>query len=115
MECSSDIFARTPVSSLGCGGAMREIAEWLELQTALSNVSSVRALGAPLRWCPTSVLYSFCQLGLRGAVMAEYTDPATMLRRIPYEGLTTFWRARYGRDLDGVDVAVYGVPFDAST
>jgi len=47
--------------------------------------------------------------------MAEYTDPATMLRRIPYEGLTTFWRARYGRDLDGVDVAVYGVPFDAST
>jgi agmatinase len=47
--------------------------------------------------------------------MPEYIDPATILRRIPYQGLVTFWRAPYLQDLDGVDVAVYGVPFDAGT
>jgi agmatinase len=47
--------------------------------------------------------------------MAEYIDPATILRRIPYQGLLTFWRAPHTQDLDGVDIAVYGVPFDGGT
>ena len=47
--------------------------------------------------------------------MPEAIDPDTILGRLPYQGLVTFWRAPYGQDLDGVDVAVYGVPFDAGT
>jgi agmatinase len=47
--------------------------------------------------------------------MAEYLDPATILRRLPYQGPLTFWRAPNVQDLTGVDVAVYGVPFDAGT
>lgn len=47
--------------------------------------------------------------------MPEYVDPATVLRRLPYQGLTTFWRASQVQDLDGVDVAIYGVPFDTGT
>jgi agmatinase len=47
--------------------------------------------------------------------MAEYLDPATILRRLPYQGPVTFWRAPNVQDLTGVDVAVYGVPFDAGT
>ena len=47
--------------------------------------------------------------------MPEHIDPATILRRLPYQGLMTFWRASYGQDLDAADVAVYGVPFDAGT
>src|SRR5262245_26950185 len=47
--------------------------------------------------------------------MPEHIDPATILRRLPYQGLMTFWRASYAQDLGGVDVAVYGVPFDAGT
>jgi agmatinase len=47
--------------------------------------------------------------------LAENIDPATMLGRIPYQGLVTFWRAPYTQDLDGADVAVYGVPFDTGT
>jgi agmatinase len=42
-------------------------------------------------------------------------DPSTILRRLPYQGQVTFWRAPNVRDLAGVDVAVYGVPFDAGT
>src|SRR3954454_22660022 len=45
--------------------------------------------------------------------MPEVIDPNTILRRLPYQGLVTFWRAPYVQDLEGVDVAVYGVPFDA--
>ena len=48
-------------------------------------------------------------------VMPEYIDPATVLRRLPYQGLTAFWRTSHMQDLDGVDVAIYGVPFDAGT
>jgi agmatinase len=47
--------------------------------------------------------------------MPEVIDPNTILRRLPYQGLVTFWRAPYVQDLEGVDVAVYGVPFDAGT
>jgi len=32
-----------------------------------------------------------------------------------YTGLRTFARCPHGRDLDGVDVAVVGVPFDTTT
>lgn len=32
--------------------------------------------------------------------------------RIPYQGLPTFWRSEYTQDLEGVELAVYGVPFD---
>jgi agmatinase len=37
------------------------------------------------------------------------------MRRLPYQGLVTFWRAPHTQDLGAVDVAVYGVPFDAGT
>jgi agmatinase len=47
--------------------------------------------------------------------MPEVIDPNTILRRLPNQGLVTFWRAPYVQDLEGVDVAVYGVPFDAGT
>jgi agmatinase len=47
--------------------------------------------------------------------MPEHIDPATILRRLPYQGLVTFWRAPHTQDLGAVDVAVYGVPFDAGT
>jgi agmatinase len=47
--------------------------------------------------------------------MPGHIDPATILRRLPYQGLMTFWRASYAQDLNGVDVAVYGVPFDTGT
>lgn len=47
--------------------------------------------------------------------MPEYIDPTTILRRLPYQGLVTFWRARHTQDVGEVDVAVYGVPFDAGT
>ena len=33
----------------------------------------------------------------------------------PFSGLTTFMRARPTRDLNGVDVAVLGIPYDSST
>jgi agmatinase len=47
--------------------------------------------------------------------MAENIDPATMLGRIPYQGLVTFWRSPHTQELDGAHVAVYGVPFDTGT
>jgi agmatinase len=47
--------------------------------------------------------------------MAENPDLTRILGRLPYQGLLTFWRASYARDLEGVDVAVYGVPFDTGT
>ncbi|MEL7528909.1 MAG: arginase family protein, partial [Pseudomonadota bacterium] len=31
-----------------------------------------------------------------------------------YAGALSFMRRRYSRDLDGVDLAVWGIPFDAS-
>jgi agmatinase len=48
-------------------------------------------------------------------MMPEYIDPATILRRLPYHGLMTFWRAPCAQNLDSIDVAVYGVPFDTGT
>jgi agmatinase len=47
--------------------------------------------------------------------MADGVDPAPILPRLPYQGLLTFWRAPHTQNLDGVDVAVYGVPFDTGT
>lgn len=35
-----------------------------------------------------------------------------MLARVPYQGLVTFWRAPHTQDLEGADLAVYGIPFD---
>lgn len=35
-----------------------------------------------------------------------------MAGRVPYQGMVSFWRAPYTQDLNGVDLAVYGVPFD---
>jgi len=32
-----------------------------------------------------------------------------------YGGATSFMRRRYSRDLDGVDVAVVGIPYDQAT
>jgi len=32
-----------------------------------------------------------------------------------YGGVLSFMRRRYSRDLDGIDVAVWGIPFDAAT
>ena len=32
-----------------------------------------------------------------------------------FAGVTSFMRRKYTRDLDGVDVAVMGVPFDTAT
>lgn len=34
---------------------------------------------------------------------------------VPYAGATSFLRTRYGRDLEGVDVAVLGIPYDLGT
>ncbi|WP_067967893.1 agmatinase [Nocardiopsis trehalosi] len=34
---------------------------------------------------------------------------------LPFAGLPTFWRTEHTRDLDGVDIAVMGVPFDCGT
>ena len=34
---------------------------------------------------------------------------------VPYQGATTFMRAPSTRDLDGVDIAVYGIPLDLGT
>ncbi|MCW8398933.1 agmatinase [Legionella sp. PATHC038] len=46
-------------------------------------------------------------------------DPASqkpiLTKSVPYEGITTFFRSEYTRNLQGVDLAVYGVPFDLST
>ena len=33
-------------------------------------------------------------------------------KRVPYQGLPTFWRTEYTQDLEGADLAVYGVAFD---
>ncbi|MBL7479968.1 agmatinase [Legionella bononiensis] len=38
-----------------------------------------------------------------------------LTKSVPYEGIPTFLRSEYTRDLKGVDLAVYGVPFDLST
>lgn len=45
--------------------------------------------------------------------MAGELEFTSMSERIPYLGVTSFWRAPYSRELDGVDAAVYGVPLDA--
>ncbi|HVA29450.1 MAG TPA: agmatinase [Candidatus Baltobacteraceae bacterium] len=45
--------------------------------------------------------------------MAGELEFTSMLERIPYLGIPSFWRAPFSRDLSGVDAAVYGVPLDA--
>jgi agmatinase len=47
--------------------------------------------------------------------MSEHIETSTILRRLPYQGPLTFWRAPSTQELDGVDIAVYGVPFDTGT
>lgn len=44
--------------------------------------------------------------------MAGILERDGVAKRIPYQGLPTFWRADHTRELEGVDLAVYGVPFD---
>lgn len=45
---------------------------------------------------------------------AEPQKPV-LTKSVPYEGIPTFLRAEYTRNLKGVDLAVYGIPFDLST
>jgi agmatinase len=45
--------------------------------------------------------------------MAGELDFTTLSERVPYLGITSFWRAPYSRDLASADAAVYGVPLDA--
>ena len=47
--------------------------------------------------------------------MTEDIQPDTILRRLPYQGLTTFWRSSHTQEVAGADVAVYGIPFDTGT
>lgn len=44
--------------------------------------------------------------------MAGILERGSIMGRIPYQGLVTFWRADYTRELKDVNLAVYGVPFD---
>ena len=43
-----------------------------------------------------------------------FLDKKSFKSRIPYQGITSFWRADYSQDLATADFAVYGVPCDAS-
>lgn len=43
------------------------------------------------------------------------TPPVTGFTSQPYAGIATFGRRRHARDLDGVDVAILGVPYDGAT
>lgn len=45
--------------------------------------------------------------------MAGELDFTSLSERIPYLGITSFWRAPYSRDLANADAVVYGVPLDA--
>jgi agmatinase len=47
--------------------------------------------------------------------MPEHIEPSTILRRLPYQGPLSFWRASSTQELESVDIAVYGVPFDIGT
>jgi agmatinase len=44
--------------------------------------------------------------------MAGILDSNSILARVPYQGIPTFWRAEHTQDLTDVDFAVYGVPCD---
>ena len=44
--------------------------------------------------------------------MADILSRESMATRVPYQGLVTFWRSPHTQDLDDVDLAIYGVPFD---
>lgn len=44
--------------------------------------------------------------------MADLLGKEGIAGRVPYQGLVTFWRTAYQQELDDVDLAVYGVPFD---
>jgi agmatinase len=44
--------------------------------------------------------------------MADVLSRKGIASRVPYQGLVTFWRAPHTQELDDVDFAVYGVPFD---
>lgn len=44
--------------------------------------------------------------------MAGMLDSKTVLDRVPYQGIVTFARAEHTRNLEGADLAVYGVPCD---
>ncbi|MBP9094307.1 agmatinase [bacterium] len=44
--------------------------------------------------------------------MSGILDSKTILGRIPYQGIPTFWRAEHTQDLSGAEFVVYGVPCD---
>lgn len=44
--------------------------------------------------------------------MSDVLKSEGIAARIPYQGLVTFWRAPHTQDLENVDLAVYGIPFD---
>jgi agmatinase len=46
---------------------------------------------------------------------AQPKQKAILQKTVPYEGIMTFLRAEFTRELEGVDLAVFGVPFDLST
>lgn len=45
--------------------------------------------------------------------MPGLLDQASLLRRVHYQGLVTFWRADYSQDLGEAEFAVYGVANDS--
>lgn len=44
--------------------------------------------------------------------MAGILDSNSILHRVPYQGVPTFWRAPHTQDLTGAQLVVYGVPCD---
>ena len=41
-------------------------------------------------------------------------DPSEIYKYLSYQGAVTFFRAPYSQDLEGVDLAVYGIPLDCA-
>lgn len=44
--------------------------------------------------------------------MAGILQKEGIAKRVPYQGLVTFWRCDHTQNLEGADLAVYGIPFD---
>jgi agmatinase len=57
---------------------------------------------------------SVTQLQQERIMAGGFLDKKSFKTRIPYQGITSFWRADYSQDLGNADFAVYGIPCDAS-
>ncbi len=44
--------------------------------------------------------------------MADILRKEGIAKRVPYQGMVTFWRCEHTQNLEGADLAVYGIPFD---